>query len=707
MMKIAGSPRVWLDALAATGQQQSETEAMGYRVGVDVGGSFTDFAILNEDDQSVRTLKVLSRPDDPGAEVIKGLQTLQAEFGIDPRHITYFTHGTTVGVNTVIQRNGIKLALFATRHFEDVLELARLKTPQIHNLYSRRPDPLISRDRIFGIDERLGHDGAVVTHLRAQSVLDALAAAQAAGCEGVIIALLHAYRNPDHELAAKAIVQDAAPGLPVFCSAEIWPIIREYERTITSVISGYVQPKVAHYLERFERALTGLQVPSPPRITRSNGGVMSVTQAKSECVQMILSGTASGVIGASFIAKSCGFDKIMSFDVGGTSADVAVIVEGQPEYGVGELIGEFQIYIPSVSVSSIGQGGGSIAWLDSLGVLKVGPESAGSNPGPACYGKGGRRPTLTDAFVCCGLVGHEDLGYSAITVDKALARAAVETLADPLGLSVQQTAEQIIKIAVSGMYTDTSGLVSRFGIDPREFYFLAFGGAGPMTACFLAKELNMKGVIVPSTPGVLSALGGLIADLKSDFIKTFYGELKPGVERGLVEAFKALDERAWRWLRDEQGFNGEAVLTYSADMRYRGQSFEVATPLQPEWAADGDLVAIAAAFHARHEQLFDHSDQSAPIQIINLRLVIAGATPKPTMLRKEARPGETSPQGMVQAFLDGAKAHVPFFRRADLLAGATFEGPAIIAQPDCTTCVPAGFDVAVDDFGNLVITLKS
>jgi N-methylhydantoinase A len=680
---------------------------MGYRVGVDVGGSFTDFAIFNEDDHSVRTLKVLSRPDDPGAEVIKGLQTLQAEHGIDPREISYFTHGTTVGVNAVIQRKGIKLALFVTRNFEDVLELARLKIPQIHNLYSRRPDPLIPRDRVFAIDERLDHSGAVVTPLTRQSVLDALAAAKAAGCEGIVIALLHAYRNNAHELAVKAIVQETAPELPVFCSGEIWPIIREYERTITAVISGYVQPKVEHYLERFEQALISLQVPARPRITRSNGGVMSVTQAKSECVQMILSGTASGVIGASYIAKSCGFGKIMSFDVGGTSADVAVIADGQPEYGVGELIGEFQIHIPSVSVSSIGQGGGSIAWLDSLGVLKVGPESAGSNPGPACYGKGGVRPTLTDAFVCCGLVGHEDLGYSAINVDLARAQAAVATIATPIGLSVQQAAEQIIKIAVSGMYTDTSGLVSRFGIDPREFYFLAFGGAGPMTACFLAQELNMKGVIVPPTPGVLSALGGLIADLKSDFIKTFYQDLKPGVEDALAGDFTALRQRAERWLREEQAFDGNAVLSYSADMRYRGQSFEVSTPLESEWITRGDLSTIANAFHTRHEQLFEHADPNAPIQIINLRLVIAGATPKPTILRQEGRRGAAIPQRTVQAFLGGIMTELPLYRRADLFNGAVFSGPAIISQPDCTTCVPAGFVIEVDDFGNLVITLKS
>ena len=498
---------------------------MGFRVGVDVGGSFTDFAILDEADQTVRSLKVLSRPDAPGAEVLTGIRQIESRYSIDPKEIFYFTHGTTVGVNTVIQRKGIRLALFTTRNFEDVLELARLKIPEVQNLFARRPTPLIARDVVFPVTERVDYSGAVIQPIDRESVVEAVAQAKAKGCEGVIIAFLHSYRNPAHEKEAKAIIAAIDPSLPAFCSSEIWPIIREYERTITATISGYVQPKVAHYLESFERALDELSVPAKPRITKSNGGVMSVAQAKTECVQMILSGTASGVIGASFIAKVCGFPKIMSCDVGGTSADVAVVVDGQPEYGAGERIGDFQIYIPSVSVSSIGQGGGSIAWIDGLGVLKVGPRSAGSNPGPACFGKGGEDPTMTDAFVACGLVGHEELGYSAINIDVPLAKAAIATLADPLGLSVHEAAEQVIKVAVSGMYAAVSGLVARFAIDPREFYFLAFGGAGPMISCFIARELNMKGVIVPPTPGVLSALGGLIADLKNDFIKTVCGIL--------------------------------------------------------------------------------------------------------------------------------------------------------------------------------------
>lgn len=677
---------------------------MTYRVGVDIGGSFTDFAVLDERDNSIRSLKVLSRPDRPGSEVTTGLLKLKARDGIHPEEIGYFTHGTTVGVNSVIQRRGTQLGLITTENFEDVLELARLKIPQIHNMMCGRPVPLISRDRVFGISERTDRDGRILTPVHRDSVVRAVAAARAAGCQGLVVSLLHSYRNGANEATVKAIVQEIAPDLFISCSSDIWPIIREYERTITAVINAYVQPQVSSYLSAFEAALSELGVPCPPRITKSNGGVMGLAQAKAECVQMILSGTASGVIGAAFIAKSCGYDKIMSFDVGGTSADVAVIVDGKPEYGVGELIGEFQIHIPSVSVSSIGQGGGSIAWRDNLGFLKVGPESAGSSPGPACFAKGGTRPTLTDAFVCSGLVGHQDLGYDAIRVNRELARAAVSSVAEPLGLTVEQAAEQIIEVAVSGMYADTSALLSRFGIDSRDFYFLAFGGAGPMTACFLARELNMKGVIVPPTPGVLSALGGLIADLKNDFIQTIYEDVSPRMGTTLRNAGEALERRALDWLRTEHGLDLSYTLNFSADMRYRGQSFEIETQLDRDWIFNADTDSIGDAFHREHERMFGYQDADTGVMVINLRLVISSPAPKPQLPLIAAGVGSPVPVTVVAAHLDGKARDIPFYARKTLLAGQSFTGPAIVAQDDCTTCVPPDMEVTVDRFGNLVIT---
>ena len=677
---------------------------MSYRVGVDIGGSFTDFAVLDERDNSIRTLKVLSRPDSPGSEITTGLAQFRERDGILPEDITAFTHGTTVGVNAVIQRKGVRLALFATDGFCDVLELARLKIPHIHDLFSRRPTPLISRDRVFAIRERTDRDGRVLEEVDRQSVVAAIDGARAAGCQGIVVSLLHSYRNGSNEARVREIVAELAPDLLTSCSAEIWPIIREYERTITAVINAYVQPKVIQYLDAFERALKEMGVPVPPRITKSNGGVMGLTQAKAECVQMVLSGTASGVIGASYIAQNCGFDRLLSLDIGGTSADVAVIVDGRPEYGSGEIIGDFPIYIPSVSVTSVGQGGGSIAWIDGQGVLQVGPDSAGSLPGPVCFRRGGTEATATDAFAACGMIGHGDLGYNAVQVDVAGARAAVQKLAEPLGISVEETAENIIALAISSMYSDTSGLISRFGLDPREFYFLAFGGAGPMMGCFLARELKLKGVVVPPTPGVLSALGGLVADIKNDFIRTLYCDVTAAAAAGLRDAGEQLRTEAETWLQREYGGELPYQLAFSAEMRYRGQSFEIDVPLDESWLTGGDLAALRSAFDTHHTRLFGHHDEHAAVQLINLRLVLSSPTPKPQMNRLAEAEGPVPVLRRVDAWIDGRWWQVDVVSRSALAAGHQLSGPVIVAQDDCTTCVPPQMQVDVDSFGNLIIT---
>ena len=495
---------------------------MSYRIGVDIGGTFADFCALDEATGRLATLKVLSTPQEPGREVIAGLAELGSRFGIQPQDIGYFTHGTTVGINSVIQRKGIRLCLFTTENFVDVLELARLKMPDPYHLMSRRAEPLVTRDRVLPVRERMLADGTVDRPLDPASLRRALDQAIALGAEGIVLALLHSYRNPAHEREAQRLIGQWAPQMPVFCSSDVWPIIREYERTATATIHGYVQPVVARYLAALQTALKQAGVAAEAMVTKSNGGVMTAELGKSACLQMLLSGTAAGVIGAGFVARQAGLDKVLSLDIGGTSADVAIIVDGTPTYGSGEMVGDFPIYIPTVSVTSIGDGGGSIAAVSEFGILSVGPESAGSTPGPACYGRGGTRPTMTDAFAVCGVIGHGNIGYDAVAVDVEKARAAVGTVAAKLGRGLEQAAEAIIQVAVSGMYREVGKLASRQGIDPRDFTLLAFGGAGPMLGCFLARELGMRQVLIPTAPGVLSALGGLVADVKNDFISTAY-----------------------------------------------------------------------------------------------------------------------------------------------------------------------------------------
>lgn len=675
----------------------------GLRLGVDIGGTFTDFCVFDEATGSVRTHKTLSTPETPGAEVMDGIAALASRHGWPPEAIRYFTHGTTVGVNTVIQRRGAALALFTTRGFEDVLEIARLKVPDPYDLFSRRPPPLAPRERVYGIAERTLRDGSIETAPDPEEVAAAARRALTAGADTIVVALLHAYANPANERAVRDAVRAAAPDAAVTLSSDVWPVIREYERTVTATVAGYVQRRVAAYIGSLQAALRDAGVPARPMITKSNGGIMAAELGKTDPVAMLLSGTASGVIGAADAAARVGASEVLSFDVGGTSADVAVIQDGEPAFGVGEMVGEFPIYVPTVSVTSIGAGGGSIARVDEFGVLKVGPESAGSRPGPACYGGGGERPTLTDAFAVLNLLGAGDLGYGAVALDRGAAERAVATLAEPLGLSLPETAESVIRVAVSGMYLEVSKLLSRHGADPRSFTLLAFGGAGPMTGCLLARDLRIRRTVIPPTPGVLSAYGGLIADIRNDFIRTAFVDLDPEGLGALDAHARALEARALGWLRDEQGFGGEARLVWSADMRYRGQSYEIETPIDRGAVAARHAEPLADAFHAAHERVYDHADAKAPVQVVNLRLVVSGSAPKPEFTEAPLTPGPAPPKGEATVHLDGAERRAGLYDRSALSPGQHFAGPAIVAQDDCTSIVPPGFTARVDGWGNLVI----
>ncbi|MBU8536681.1 hydantoinase/oxoprolinase family protein [Falsiroseomonas tokyonensis] len=677
---------------------------MRYRLGVDIGGTFADFCVLNETTGEVSTLKVLSTPATPGQEVIDGLQGVQSRFGIAPADLAWFTHGTTVGVNAVIQRKGIRLALLVTRNFRDVLELARLKTPDPYDLLSRRPPPLVPRERVIEIDGRLNADGSEAEPLDEGSVRAALEQAETRGAEGIVLALLHSYRNPAHEHAAQALLTKLRPEMPVYCSADVWPIIREYERSVTAVVHGHVQPRVAFYLGSLQRALAEAGVGAEPMVTKSNGGVMRAELGKTRCVEMLLSGTAAGAIGAAFVARAAGVPRAMSLDIGGTSADVAVIVDGAPSYGTGERVGDFPVYIPTVAVTSIGEGGGSIAAVDALGLLTVGPESAGSTPGPACYGRGGTRATITDAMCVLGFIGHGALGYDSVRVRADLAAQAVDEVAQALGRGRQETAEAIVQVAVSGMYREVSKLAARQGVDPRDFCLMPFGGAGPMLGALLARELGMREVLIPLTPGVLSALGGLIADIRSDFIETVYADLDAAALPGLTAAFARLRAEATRWIREDQKFAGEVAYKPSAEMRYRGQSFEIEVLLEAGWIDTGDLAAMAEAFHQAHEKLYGHADRGAPIQAIALRMVVAGTVPAPQFPEQARVDGTPEILREVEVWLDGRAQTAPLYLRSALRHGHRFAGPCIVLQDDTTSCIPPGMTGEVDRFGNLRLT---
>ena len=414
--------------------------AEDWKIGVDIGGTFMDFCALEARSGRIASLKVLTTPDDPGAELRTGLDLLAEREGLDASAVSRFVHGTTVGINTIIQRKGAKLAMFTNAGFEDVIELARLRMPDMYSLFCQRPDPLVTRDMIFGLPVRMRSDGRR-SDAPEGAVAEAVARAKAAGAEGIIVALLHAWRDSAQEAEIRQQIEAVAPELFVFASSEVWPVIREYERTSTAILNGYVHPRVSGYLEALEARLSAQGVPARAMLTKSNGGVMSAGEGRRDCVSMLLSGTASGVIGAAWLARQAGESRILTLDIGGTSADFALIIDGEVQFGSDELVGEFPLHIPSVSVSSIGIGGGSIASVDEHGVLRVGPESAGSTPGPACYGRGGTRATVTDAMAVCGWLGHSEMAYGQLDMKVDLAREVVGALAAELGRGVEETAQ--------------------------------------------------------------------------------------------------------------------------------------------------------------------------------------------------------------------------------------------------------------------------
>lgn len=679
---------------------------MSYSIGVDIGGTFADFCLFDEDTKELHTLKVLTSPDNPGEEIAGGINTLSKTYNISPTDVRKFIHGTTVGINTIIQRKGASLALITTAGFEDVIEIARLRAPDPYDLFSRKAEPLVPRDRVFGVTERVTSEGEVETPIDLESVEAAIAAAVKEGVGGIVVALLNSYRNDEHERAVCDLIEKHATGIFAFRSSEVWPVVREYERTTTTILNGYVHPIVKGYLGALQDTLKREAVSAEPMITKSNGGIMSCEAGKRNCVSMLLSGTASGVIGAAYVGNAAGEGNLLTLDIGGTSADVAVVLDGNPQFGMGEVIGEFPLYLPSVSVTSIGEGGGSIAHVDNFGVLKVGPESAGSTPGPACYGRGGKRPTITDAMLLCGFLGHQPLAYGALEMDQVKALSVMQPVAKALGWTIQETSETIIKVAVSGMYAEVNKLTARFGVDVRELTLMPFGGAGPMLGCFLARELGVHKVLIPRRPGTVSALGGLVADVKSDFVRTIFIDLAEESVSILKETLDSLSNQATNWLRQEQPDVGEPLLKVYADMVYKGQAFDIEVPLEVEWLKQGDIKRIAAAFHVQHEAIYAHADKEAPVRVVNIRVVALGVSSKPELPTFSDGEGKPEVFKQVDVFLDGGIQQIPVYRRNDLAPGHQFSTPSIIAQEDTTVCIPGGFNAVVDRHCNVILTVN-
>jgi len=675
-----------------------------YRLGIDIGGTFTDFSLLDEATSELASFKSPTVPGDPGRGVLDGVRALVRERGLDPGAIDYLVHGTTIAINTVIQRNGASLGLLVTAGFGDLLEIQRLRLASPVNFTATRPLPLIPRYRVGEVTERILADGSVDTSLdHGELVREAARLVEREGAEALVISFMNAYRTPAHELEARKVLGERFPGVHVTCSHEVWPQIREYERTMVAILSAYVRPRVDQYLGRLERELGGAGVRVPLYITKSNGGVTTARDARQATAETMLSGPASGVIGATSVCVRAGYRDLITFDMGGTSADIALVRDGQPVYSTDETVGDFPIVMPVVGVSSIGAGGGSIAWIDSVGVLKVGPQSAGADPGPACYGRGAKAPALSDAFLLCGFLNPDNFVGGRLRLHPDKAAQAMQPLGEALGLGVDATAEAVIEVATSNMYVAFSNVLARHGLDPRDFALVAFGGAGPIEACFLAEEFHIPRVIVPPSPGTLCAQGAMTADLKSDYVKTIHRKLSSISGKLLAAECAELSTRARRWLREEAPTASASTIVHSADLRYVGQAFQIEVPIDPAWLEAADTERLRAAFHDLHERLYAHADRAADVELIDLRATITAATPKPELKTVPAGHGPATAHGRRPIHYRKQRYDAAVYGRRELRAGQHIDGPAVIEQEDTTTLVPARFRASVDAFGNLVI----
>jgi N-methylhydantoinase A len=636
------------------------------RVGVDVGGTFTDLVALAHG--RLTTAKVLSTPRDQSAGVLAAL----GASGLDAGEVSGLAHGTTVATNALLERRGARTALVTTEGFRDLLEIGRQNRPSLYDLTQDRPHPLVPREFRFTVRERMGPEGELVP-LDEAGLARAVEAACAADVEAVAVCLLFAYLHPEHERKVGEALRAALPGVRVSLSSEVLPEFREYERFATTVADAYVGPRLGAYLAALARALEAKGF-AAPAVMQSSGGVTGIEGAIDRAAACVLSGPAGGVVGAAFVAGASGYHDLLTFDMGGTSTDVAPVVDGTVQVTMESIVGGVPIRFPTVDVHSVSAGGGSVAGADEGGALRVGPRSAGADPGPASYGRGGSEPTVTDANLLLGYLADGALLGGELRLRRELAERALAALGKKLGLSPLEAALGVVRVADAEMTRALRVISVERGLDPREFVLVAFGGAGPLHACALAEELGIRTVLVPKAAGVLSALGLAVSELRRDYVAPFRGEL----------VFEELERRAATELSD-------ARLKRLVDARYRGQAFELTVP------ADEPV----ACFHAAHERRYGFRMEDEPVELVNLRVVATVPWERPPLTEPEAH--RDAVRDRRRAYLDGGWVEVDVVDRGRLGRGARIEGPAVVEFPEATCLVRPGWAGEVDAAGTLVL----
>ena len=672
-------------------------------LGVDTGGTFTDFVALNARTGEIATFKVPSVPDDPARAVLAGVERLRDRHGVDPSRIGRFVFGTTVATNAVLERKGARTALVATRGTRDVIEIQRLWRSHLFDLYIRKPPPLVPRRWRFEADERIGARGEVVIPLTDDEAARIARLIAEGGFESVAVCGLFSFLEPAHERRLRDAIAAAAPDVPVSISCEVSPEFREYERATTTVMNAYVMPRIDRLASRLETLADEVGCAARARILQSNGGLMSAATARRHPVRTLLSGPAGGVVGAVGVAKAAGLDDIIAMDMGGTSLDICLVRGGEIALSSEGRVGDHPVQVPQVDVHTIGAGGGSIARV-VRGALKVGPESAGADPGPVCYGKGGVQPTSTDAAVTLGYIDPASFAGGEMRLDANAARCAIEEqIGGPLGMDADAAALAVVRVQVAEMVIGIRAVSVERGWDPRDFALLPFGGAGSLYAGLVAEDLGIGRIFVPIEPGVLSALGMLLTDVKYTDVVTRLMDS----DTATAAAFERIYQELERNLHREIGGEGADVdgvrFERSCDMRYRGQAYEINVPV-PAGAADGMVGAMIRAFHERHRSLYGQAAEGDPVEFVNYRVTGVGAIRKPEPRPLEDAPRRALPSGVRRACFPGVgRVEVPVFERAGLAPGAGLSGPALIEEPGATVVLFPGHRLEVDRLGSLTV----
>jgi N-methylhydantoinase A len=687
----------------------------GYRCGVDIGGTFTDLVMLG-DDGTIHTRKVLSTPRDYGDGIIAGVASALDELAVGADAVSDLVHATTVATNIILEQKGARTALVTTAGFRDVLEMRRLRIPVLYDLQYRKPPPLVPRRLRFEVDERMGPKG-IAWRLLDEAGVHALAERIAAeGVEAIAVSLLHAYANPAHERRVAAILQQRL-GADVFitCSSDILLEIREYERTSTAVVNAYVGPAVGRYVETLIRRLRDSGLRGPVQVMQSGGGIMPAEIAARKPAQIVESGPAAGVIACARLAQRCGHPDAISFDMGGTTAKAAMVENGEParttEYEVGAGInlssklvkgGGYPIKLPFIDVSEIGAGGGSIVAIDEAGSLRVGPQSAGSDPGPVCYGRGGRSATLTDCFLLLGYINPTGLAGGSVPIEIEPARRAfMSQVAEPLGLPLLEACFGVYELAAATMTRAVKAVSTYRGRDPRRFALIAFGGNGPVVASAIARALEMPVVIIPPAPGVFSAAGLLFSAVEREFMRTVFCRvttMRPGL---LDDAFARLEAEAIAELTAEGQDRASLTLRRFGDFRYAGQAYELSVPF------DAALPNAIEAFHVEHERTYGYRSESESVDLVNVKVLAAVARRGPAeeslaRLVPAAAPSATATRRLAYFGRDHGLVDTAVIARAALAADPR-PGPFIIEEYDATCVVPPGATARLDDLGNIEI----